>query len=437
MALGNAALCTSPILLSENLNQIRNSQMISGNDTKTIRIGVIGCGGMGLADGATSLTVPNVKIVAACDLYDKRLEKAREKWGESIFTTKDYNEILAMPDVDAVIIATCDHWHQPISIAAMQAGKHVYCEKPIIHKINEIEPLKKAAQKSNVLFQIGSQGMASIGNRKAKFLIESGAIGKLNCVEGQFSAPPYQLTPFTFAKDASEKTIWWERFLGNAPKRPFELQRFFIWRNWEDYGTGIAGDLFVHVFASLHYITGALGPEKIYTTGGINYHTNGSRDVADIMIGSYNYPDVNGRGAFIANMSGNFEDGVSKKWGSANFKVIGSKGTLDVCWDSVTLKTFRPVDMEALKSVPSVGFGIDEPEEINEKEVVFKAKEDYGGHYYHWENFINAIRSGKPVTADLMFGLRASAPAVLSCMSYKSGKPVYWNPEKLKITRKS
>ena len=140
MMAGGILLPSAPQLLAEG-----NSSGVVGNGesvgSSEIRIALIGKGGMGTADANCALRVPGVKITAVCDVYETRLEDAKKQWGDHIFITKDYNDILKRSDVDAVLIGTPDHWHQPIAIAAMKAGKHVYCEKPVIHKISEAEKL--------------------------------------------------------------------------------------------------------------------------------------------------------------------------------------------------------------------------------------------------------------------------------------------------------
>ncbi|MEO8764707.1 MAG: Gfo/Idh/MocA family oxidoreductase, partial [Ginsengibacter sp.] len=241
---------------------IRSKQHFGPNDQ--VQIALIGAGGMGSADTNTCITVPGVKLVAVCDLYDGRLADAKKKWGNDLYTTRDYREILERKDIDAVIIATPDFWHKDISVAAMNKGKHVYCEKPMVHDITEGPAIIAAQAKNKVVFQVGSQGMSSLGNEKAKELLKDGAIGKLNYAEGFWARmSPTGAWQYPIPEDASVSTVDWDRYVANTVKRPFDATRFFRWRNYRDYGTGVSGDLFVHLFSSLHFVTGSIGPNKI------------------------------------------------------------------------------------------------------------------------------------------------------------------------------
>src|ERR1044071_9074776 len=254
-----------------------------------IRIATIGFGGMGMGDTRYALSVPGVELAAVCDIYDGRRTRARELHGDHIFTTRDYREVLARKDIDAVIIATPDHWHADLSIAAMEAGKDVYFEKPMVRAIQDGGSAIAAQERTGRMFQVGSQYVTSAVYQKARDLVRAGAIGRLTMVEAwldrntalgawQYSIPP----------DASPSTVDWDRFLGRAPKRPFEAVRFFRWRNYQDYGTGVAGDLFVHLLSGLHLATGSIGPERILATGGLRYWEDG-RDVPDVMLAMIDY----------------------------------------------------------------------------------------------------------------------------------------------------
>ena len=434
MALGTASLYTSSLYASPK-DFIRSGKAAI-NANSSIQIALIGKGGMGTSDTRTALSVEGVRLVGVCDLYDRRLEEAKSQWGNDLFLTKDYREILAMKQVDAVIIATPDHWHQPIAIEAMNAGKHVYCEKPVIHQLKEGRKLIEARDRNQSFFQIGSQGMASVGNKVARVLIQNGVIGKVNRIDGQFTGAPGRLHSFVAPDDATPQTIWWERFLGNAPGRAFDAQRFLAWRNWKDYGTTIAGDLFVHVIASVHYIMDAMGPDKVYTTGGIHHYTDGSRDTPDIMLGYLDYPDRNNTGAFTLSLGANYVDGISKKWGSTSFVITGSLGTLEVGWNEVTLRTTYDLEEGKAAVQDQVGEYIGQAQRITPREYIYRAVEGYrGGHYHHFLNFFQGIRNNTPLTADVLFGVRASAPALLSNESCQRNQAVYWDAEKLTIQK--
>ncbi|MDD4398070.1 MAG: Gfo/Idh/MocA family oxidoreductase [Petrimonas sp.] len=434
MALGAAALYGSQTFSMPKFNIKQSGKKTENN--KVVNIALIGKGGMGTSNTNTALSIEGVKLIAVCDLFDRRLNEAKSEWGNNLFLTKNYKEILDLKNVDAIIIATPDHWHQKIAIDAMNAGKHVYCEKPVIHKLKEGKALINAQKKSGIVFQVGSQGMASLGNRAARLLVQNGLIGKINFINGQFTAAPGSLNSFIAPEDATEKTIWWDQFLGNAPKRPFDAQRFLAWRNWKDYSTGIAGDLYVHVLSSVHYIMDAIGPDKVYTTGGIHYYKDGLRDTPDIMLGYFDYPDRNNLGAFKIQLGANYVDGISKKWGSTDFDIIGSMGSLNVKWNQVTLKTTYDIDIKKLEVLKQLGQGMDQPIKVSPNEFLFNAENGYRGcHYDHHFNFINGIRNNVPVIADALFAVRTAAPALLSYESYLRNNAILWDAENLREKR--
>lgn len=422
---------------SKTLITIPNRQTISANDN--INIALIGAGGMGTGDTITALMVPGVKLVAVCDLYNGRLEEAKKRWGQDIFTTRSYKEILSRPDIDAVIVATPDHWHQQISIDAMRAGKHVYCEKPMVHDISEGPAVIKAQKETGKVFQVGSQGVSSLGNEKAKELLKDGAIGQLNFAEGFWARhSPGGAWLYPIPADASAETVDWETYLSNTTKRPFDAKRFFRWRNYRDYGTGMSGDLFVHLFSSLHFITDSFGPNKIYSSGGLRYWKDG-REVPDVLLGIFDYPEQGEtHPAFNLSLRCNFIDGTS---GNTILKLIGSEGAMDIGWDSVTLrrnKNFSPDDPFFIEKMKQTGTLLTDRKRIlPQEEYTFAAEKGYkGGPYDHFANFFNAIRTNGKVAEDAIFGYRAAAPALLCNDSYNNDTAILWNPEKMQLVKK-
>ncbi|HWC76171.1 MAG TPA: Gfo/Idh/MocA family oxidoreductase [Blastocatellia bacterium] len=418
------------------------AQQIAANDK--IQIALIGAGGQGMNDTATALRVPGVELVAVADVYDGRLIRSKEIWGDHLFTTRDYREVLARPDVDAVIIATPDHWHMQAAIDALNAGKDVYVEKPMVQLIKDGWPVIEAERKTKRILQVGSQRVSSIIYKKAQEVLASGAIGQLNMVEAwwnrnsaigawQYSIPP----------DASEQTIDWDRYLGRAPKRPFEAIRVFRFRNYRDYGTGVGGDLFVHLFSGMHLIVNSIGPNRVLATGGLRHWIDG-RDVPDLMLGMYDYPKTATHPGFNLFLKVNFADGAGSGE-SSGFRFIGTEGVITV-GGSVT------VSSQTISKEP--GYTIDTFPKALQEEFLKKYRETYpeqknrmrnasedryfapGGYsdlLDHFTNFFESVRTRKPVVEDSVFGFRAAGPALLSNMSYFDSRPYGWNPESMKI----
>lgn len=405
----------------------------SANDQ--IQVAVIGAGGMGMADVATAVTVPGVRLVAACDVYDGRREAARVKYGPDVFTSRDYREILARGDIDAVIVGTPDHWHQRISIDALRAGKGVYCEKPMVHRIAQGADLIRAQQETGGVFQVGSQGMSSLGNEKAKELFEDGAIGQLNYAEGFWARnDPIGAWQYAIPEDASEETLDWEGFLGDATRRPFDPLRIFRWRNYRDYGTGVSGDLFVHLFSSLHFITSSHGPRKVMAQGGLRYWKDG-REVPDVLLGMFDYPESDAHPPFNLSLRVNFVDGTS---GSTYLRLVGNEGAMDVTWDEVVLrrnKSTSPTDVFLQAKADEMAAAMEERKQmLPPAESVYVAEAGYrGADFDHHMNFYTSVRTGTKPTEDAVFGLRAAAPALACNDSYFEEKVVAWDPENMEV----
>ena len=450
-ALGTALAATSApaIVAGQDVNVIelperKLKQQYGSNDN--INIAVIGLGIMGFNNLATSVQVPGVKLLAVCDLYTGRLERAKEIYGKEIFTTKNYQEILDRKDVDAVLICTSDNWHDRISIDAMNKGKHVYCEKPMVHKLEQGAEVIATQKRTGKIFQVGSQGVSSIVTDKARELFEQKLIGDLVLVETwndrQGGNGAWQ---YSIPTDANEGTVDWDRFQGSAPKVAYDPVRFFRWRNYQDYGTGIAGDLFVHLFSSLHTVTSSKGPTKIYGTGGLRYWKDG-RDVPDIITSIHDYPATEKHSAFNLQMRVNFVDGGG---GGQLLRLVGTDGVITLGYGSVKVKrsktpnapgyggwdsfdTFSSAQQKEYEKWYQEKFPKAKPAMV-EPDLEFTAPKGYDQNMDHHLNFYAGIRQGKSIKEDALFGMRACGPALATNKSIFEKRIINWDPENAKF----
>lgn len=285
-----------------------------------IQVGVVGTGARSHELMQNLLMLPGAEIVGVADAYQGRLERALERVGKKARTYASHREMFADKAIDAVVIATPDHWHKEMVLAAMDAGKDVYCEKPLTYRSQEGMEIVLAAQKAKRIVQVGSQGVSSETQKKARDYIRAGKLGKVTMIRAAYNrntasgAWIYPIPP-----DASAKTVNWEMFQGPAPKRTFNLERFFRWRCYEDYSGGIATDLFVHLCTTIHFLMDAKAPSKVMGMGQL-YRWTASRDVPDTLNAVLEYPE-----GFAVNLSSTFNNQMS---GEGSFQILGTEGSI-------------------------------------------------------------------------------------------------------------
>lgn len=426
---------------------IRYDRTFSSNDK--VRLGVIGFGIQGHGDLSTALKVPGVELAAVCDLYSGRLENAKELYGKELFTTRNYSELLDRKDVDAVIIATSDHWHARITKEALKKGKHVYCEKPMVHKISEGLGVVEAQRASGKIVQVGSQRVSSIVSLKAQELYKSGVIGKLNMVNATYDRQSsLGAWEYTMPLDASPETTMWNKYVEGMNKMPYDPKKFFWWRNYKDFGTGVAGDLFVHLISGTHVITGSNGPNKIFSSGQLSYWKDG-RDVPDVMSGIMQYPETQAHPTFQLTLQVNFISGTG---GAELIRFIGEEGVMEIRGGGLTVKnsimpkapgfggydalfTYPKEMQDKLTEAYNQKYTADEKKRPTKENIEFKVPQGYSDHLDHFTNFFDSIRSGKPVVEDAAFGFRAAAASLACNESYFSRKIVNWDPEQMKVVK--
>lgn len=446
-SMATAATPFASLAASEKAEEriLRYEQKISANDK--IRIGVIGYGVQGHFDLDTALKVPGVELAGICDLYTGRLENAKERFGNDLYTTRNYKDLLDKKDIDAVLICTHDVWHARITLDALAKGKHVYCEKPMVYKIAEGYPVMAAAKKSGKVFQVGSQRVSSIGYLKAKELLAAGEIGKLNMVNAVYDRQSsIGAWEYTIPKDANAMTTNWDKFIEATEKMAFDAKKFFWWRAFKEVGTGVAGDLFIHLLSGSHLITNSKGPESIYSTGQFSYWKDG-RNMPDVMSGVLQYPDSKEHAAFQMTLQVNFISGTG---GQEIIQLVGSEGIIVVRGNNITVKhslmpeapgfggydslfTFSKKMQEELQKEYDAKWTAEQKAKKTKADIVFRAPEGYSDHLDHFTNFFDAIRTGKPVVEDAEFGFRAAAPALACNESYFKKKIIHWDPVQLKL----
>jgi predicted dehydrogenase len=294
------------------------------------------------------------------------------------------------------------------------------------------------------VLQIGSQYRSSLVYQKGHELLHSNAIGKLNSVEAWLDRNTAMgAWEYSIPVDADTKTCDWDQFQGNAPKRAWDAARFFRWRNFRDYGTGVAGDLFVHLLTGIHTVTGSLGPTRIFATGGTRYWMD--RDVPDVMLAALDYPETPQHPAFNVILRVNFKSSLPQE--SAGLKFIGSDGVM-------TTNAFKNLQVARTPRPDSADYTIQSFAEPMQKQLTqqwaakhpaltldamqpsgtqFFDASAQNAHLDHHRNFYASIRDGKPLIEDATFGIRAAGPALLTNESYYSKKIVQWDPEKMTV----
>jgi predicted dehydrogenase len=438
----------SKLMAEENYEQriIPWEKKITANDK--IRIAVIGTGIQGHSDLGAALKVPGVELVAACDLYTGRLERMKELYGKDLFTTKDYREILEKKDIDAVLVVVPDLWHSRICIDALNKGKHVYCEKPMVHKLSQGNEVINAWKRSGKIMQVGSQGISGASFAKAKELYQAGEIGQLNCIEATYDRQSaIGAWQYTIPTDDSPQTVDWDRYVSLMTVKPkYDEKKFFWWRNYKDFGTGMSGDLFVHLITGIHHITNSKGPTRIYSAGQLAYWKDG-RDVPDVMVAIMEYPATKEHAAFQTMLRVNFISGGGDR---SAVRYIGSEGVMEKTgngvrlnysimpkapgiggWDS--LSTYPQAMQDELKKRYDEKWTADDKKRGTKQAVQYNAPPDSNDHVEHFANFFEGVRTGKQVIEDPIVGFRAAAPCLAANDSYFQKKIINWDPEKMRL----
>mgnify|MGYP005839433687 FL=1 len=281
---------------------------------KTIGVGCIGIGTRGGDLLNAVVAAPNVKVVAVSDVYGPHRQKGIERsQNPQVKAYVDYRDLLADPRVDAVVIATPDHWHCQMVLDAVQAGKDIYCEKGFSRTLEEAKLMRDALKKSRVVFQLGHQARQATCALQAKELIAQGILGPVTLVRtGRFKSsdphhPNWRWYGYYDQWDRPDpeqvrKAVNWELWLGPAPKIPWNERHFWHWRCYYAYGTGYAGDLLSHELDFVQYLLGHGIPDTCVCTGQIALLRD-DREVPDTWVAAYQFEKLGRTVTFEGSMN--------------------------------------------------------------------------------------------------------------------------------------
>lgn len=396
----------------------------------------------------------NIRLTAICDIFDEQAALALDSFNtdkNKLTRYRTHEELLEKGDVDAVIIATPDHWHAPIAIDALQAGKHVYVEKPMTHHIAETYLLKEVAESSSKIFQVGHQHRQTQSFLTAMDVIKKNVLGHVSIIVANTNRNDDNgAWQYHIHEKASPQTIDWTRFIGNAPMVSFNKEHFFRWRKWWAYGSGLSGDLMTHEFDRINCILNMGIPDSVTATGGIYTHRDG-RNVPDVMHINMEYP--------------NFSTGSSQEPGKEKGMTFLYSATLGNQYNRPTVFMGHDASMElgnGLSILPDIGStryqelfktgkikpgipmyqytpgtdGVDAVTSATAKYFAdkgllwtYRDGKRVDSTFLHLREWLSCIRHGGKPSCGIQEGFEEAIAAHMGGLAYKLGRRIYWNHE--------
>ncbi len=406
-----------------------SGRVVGANDT--INIGIVGQGGRGvyLARQFTKYAADNngaCKIVAVCDVYEKRKKKAAEL--NKCDGYLDYRELIARKDVDAVVVATPDHWHAKIALEAMDAGKDVYCEKPMTHTIEEAKQLSATVRETKRVLQVGSQTTSADQWHKAKKAIADGMIGQMISSQGSYHRNStkgewnYPIDAAAGPDGKGEDYLDWKMWLGPAPKRAYDADRYFRFRKYWDYSGGIATDLFFHVVAPLNICwSEPQFPSRVAAFGGI-YVFKDEREVPDTFNLMADYPK--GHSLILSSSMANSQHIPGLIRGHEGTLIMVDHGMFEGKTDHITVipeKNVISADYKAKFGDEKITIPVDQKDAMQA----------------HVGNFLDCMRSRQKPVLDVDTALHAQVTISMAVQSYREGRVLYWDEKAMKVVGKA
>ena len=405
----------------------------SRNSNSKVQVGMIGVGGRGSSLMRLVLGMEEegagVHVQAVCDVYEKRKQLAQEQ-SKAEFSTLDYREVIGRSDVDAVIVATPDHWHGTIAIEAMRAGKDVYLEKPMTHTIEEAKQVVAVVKETGRVLQVGSQTTSSDQWWKARKAIQDGMIGKLissqgsyhrNSIAGEWNATPergnrnWAIEPDAGPQGKGVNYIDWDMWLGPAGKRDFDPQRYFRFRKFWDYSGGVATDLFYHVVAPLQICWGeAQFPHRVVSSGGVWAFPD--REVPDTFNLLADFPK--GHSLVLSSSMANSTHIPGLLRGQKGTITMVDHGRFEGQTDHITVESEEIYQEEF---VDKFGYkAVDIPVAETPRDA-------------HMANFLKCVETREKPNLDADTGYHAQVVITMGVQSFREGKVLFWDPRAEKV----
>jgi len=398
----------------------------------------------------------NVQITGVCDVFDvhaqRGIEAANNK--ERLTDVKKtpslakryttYKELIDSPEIDAIIIGTPDHLHAEIIVAAAKAGKHVYTEKAMTRTFNETFAVRKAVKESGIIFQLGHQGRQTESYMKAREVIKNDVIGKVSLIEVTTNRNnPNGAWVYDIHPAANPSTVDWKQFLGNAKEQEFSAEKFFRWRCWWDFGTGLSGDLFTHEFDAINQIMELGIPDSVMSTGGI-YYFNDGREVPDVLQIACEYKQRELTLLYSGTLASNKNRGKTIM-GHDGYMEISDK--LNVYADHESTKYKEKIKDKTINTNTPIFSYIPGKKH---SDAVSSATEKYFASrgllytyrnnkrvdttFLHIKEWLDCIRNNVQPSCDIDQGFQEAITAHMGTLSYMSGKKVFWDAGKEKAT---
>jgi len=395
-----------------------------------VRFGIIGVGMQGNGLLSTAVGLPGTECVAAADLYDGRHMLAKEIAGSKIITTRHYKELLDNKEIDCIVAAVPDHWHKQIFIDAISAGKDIYLEKPMSHTAAEGVEMVAAVKNTDRIVEIGSQRVSSVICKKVKQMLSEHSIGDVNLIEGSLGRnDPTGAWVYPPPPDLSTTTLDWETWQGTVPKRAFDGKIFARWRCWREYGTGVAGDLLVHLVSGMNFMMSwNEPPARAMSFGGILRFPDG-RNMPDVQATLFEY----GKIPVYLRLNLGCET-------PETYRFQGSKGILEVTGNGIAL--YPQTGEDTAPSYYASSFPRDlreayykqwheEHDPAPGQEPLIESYtyrgDDWDDERPHMWAYFQAVRSRKPLPEDTVFGNNAALACHMANESYFRKAPVTWD----------